>query len=81
MRYNSIKGQEAERLVSGSDDFTLFLWQPSENKKPVARMTGDEDKCNLCTVMLLFLCLHRSSAVDQPSLFLPGCQADSQCFF
>ena len=41
-RYNVIRGQDAERLVSGSDDFTLFLWQPAESKKPVARMTGKE---------------------------------------
>ncbi len=27
-------------MVSGSDDFTLFLWYPGENKKHVARMTG-----------------------------------------
>ena len=26
--------------MSGSDDFTLFLWEPEDNKKPVARMTG-----------------------------------------
>ena len=42
VRYNSIKGQEVEQLVSGSDDFTLFLWQPGESKKPIARMTGEE---------------------------------------
>ena len=27
-------------LVSGSDDFTLFLWKPGSEKTPVARMTG-----------------------------------------
>ena len=27
-------------MVSGSDDFTLFLWNPSESKKHIARMTG-----------------------------------------
>ncbi len=42
VRYNSIKGQDVELLVSGSDDFTLFLWEPGENKKHVARMTGEE---------------------------------------
>jgi WD40 repeat protein len=31
-----------ERLVSGSDDFTLFLWEPSDNKKPLERMTGHQ---------------------------------------
>ena len=29
-----------ELLVSGSDDFTLFLWQPAVGKKNIARMTG-----------------------------------------
>ena len=29
-----------DRLVSGSDDFTLFLWNPTEDKKPLCRMTG-----------------------------------------
>ena len=36
----SIQGGRRERLVSGSDDFTLFLWDPEESKKPLARMTG-----------------------------------------
>ena len=27
-------------LVSGSDDFTLFLWKPGSEKTPIARMTG-----------------------------------------
>lgn len=27
-------------MASGSDDFTLFLWDPEESKKPLARMTG-----------------------------------------
>ncbi|XP_058857336.1 notchless protein homolog 1 [Acipenser ruthenus] len=39
-RYNSVRGQGPERLVSGSDDFTLFLWTPAEEKKPLCRMTG-----------------------------------------
>ena len=30
----------SELLVSGSDDFSLFLWKPNEGKKPVARLTG-----------------------------------------
>ena len=29
-----------EKLVSGSDDFTLYLWEPESDKKPIARMTG-----------------------------------------
>jgi len=38
-----------ERLVSGSDDFTLFLWDPlaeEGGKKPVARMTGHQQAVN-----------------------------------
>lgn len=38
-RYNEARG-DGERLVSGSDDFTLFLWKPEAEKKHVARMTG-----------------------------------------
>lgn len=36
----------AERLVSGSDDFTLFLWKPETEKKATARMTGHQQLIN-----------------------------------
>uniref|UniRef100_A0A674H432 Notchless protein homolog 1 n=1 Tax=Taeniopygia guttata TaxID=59729 RepID=A0A674H432_TAEGU len=45
-RYNQVRGQEPERLVSGSDDFTLFLWRPAEDKKPLERMTGHQALIN-----------------------------------
>jgi ribosome assembly protein 4 len=45
-RYQQIVGSEGERLVSGSDDFTLFLWKPSESKSPVTRMTGHQQLVN-----------------------------------
>ncbi|XP_028400379.1 notchless protein homolog 1-like [Dendronephthya gigantea] len=45
-RYKEVKGAKREKLVSGSDDFTLFLWEPEENKKPVARMTGHQALIN-----------------------------------
>ncbi|KAK7083122.1 Notchless protein 1 [Halocaridina rubra] len=35
-----------ERLVSGSDDFTLFLWEPANSKKPIERMTGHQQLVN-----------------------------------
>lgn len=35
-----------ERLLSGSDDFTLFLWKPSEDAKPIQRMTGHQKVVN-----------------------------------
>lgn len=45
-RYTQAKGGRRERLVSGSDDFTLFLWDPEESKKPLARMTGHQALIN-----------------------------------
>jgi len=39
-RYKAIRGEKSERLISGSDDFTLFLWEPEISKKPIVRMTG-----------------------------------------
>jgi ribosome assembly protein 4 len=35
-----------ERLLSGSDDFTLFLWKPLSSSKPIARMTGHQKVVN-----------------------------------
>eukprot|EP00607_Mallomonas_marina_P009294 CAMPEP_0182418556 /NCGR_PEP_ID=MMETSP1167-20130531/2958_1 /TAXON_ID=2988 /ORGANISM="Mallomonas Sp, Strain CCMP3275" /LENGTH=396 /DNA_ID=CAMNT_0024592817 /DNA_START=359 /DNA_END=1549 /DNA_ORIENTATION=- len=37
---------EGERLVSASDDFTLFMWQPTVGKSPVQRMTGHQQLVN-----------------------------------
>ena len=39
-RYDDALGGLPERLVSGSDDFTMFLWTPSAGKAPTARLTG-----------------------------------------
>ncbi|KAK9840799.1 hypothetical protein WJX81_005490 [Elliptochloris bilobata] len=39
-RYEAALGGRPERLASGSDDFTMFLWEPSTSDKPLARMTG-----------------------------------------
>ena len=39
-RYKAALGGRPERLASGSDDFTMFLWEPSTSDKPLARMTG-----------------------------------------
>lgn len=44
-RYQSIR-LKSERLVSGSDDFTLFLWNPESDKKPICRMTGHQQLIN-----------------------------------
>ena len=37
---------DEELMVSGSDDFTLFLWKPSLEKKSFARMTGHQQLVN-----------------------------------
>lgn len=48
-RYQEVRRSQPERLVSGSDDFTLFLWAPAESKKPLARLTGHQQPVNhLC---------------------------------
>ncbi|RVX00420.1 Notchless protein-like [Vitis vinifera] len=41
-RYKKMKGNAPERLVSGSDDFTMFLWEPADSKHPKTRMTGHQ---------------------------------------
>jgi len=46
-RYNSIFGEKnKEKLISGSDDFTLFLWDPEKTKKPISRMHGHQQLIN-----------------------------------
>ncbi|RHY60539.1 hypothetical protein DYB34_001357 [Aphanomyces astaci] len=44
-RYDAIRRGQPERLVSGSDDFTLFLWEPA-SKKPIERLTGHQQPVN-----------------------------------
>lgn len=41
-----VQGKVAERLVSASDDFTMYLWDPSQGTKPVARMVGHQKQVN-----------------------------------
>ncbi|KAL4439724.1 hypothetical protein ABPG75_002725 [Micractinium tetrahymenae] len=48
-RYDAARGGRPERLVTGSDDFTLFLWEPSTQKQPLARMTGHMQLINQVT--------------------------------
>ena len=43
-RYSAMMGSGSEHLVTGSDDYTLFLWNAGHSKKPVARMTGEHVK-------------------------------------
>lgn len=52
-RYQTACGSSPERLVSGSDDFTMFLWQPSVSKKPLQRMTGHMQLINQVKVVMV----------------------------
>ena len=48
-RYLQVVGNvpnAGERLVSGSDDFTLIIWAPQEDKKPLQRLTGHQQMIN-----------------------------------
>jgi len=45
-KYNAFKGGEPERMVSGSDDFTLYLWHPKDSKHPIKRLTGHVQAVN-----------------------------------
>lgn len=54
-RYNKMRNGAPERLVSGSDDFTMFLWEPEASKTPKKRMTGHQQVYNLASASL-FLC-------------------------
>ena len=46
-KYKAFKGSgEPERLISGSDDFTLLLWHPTDNKRPIKRLTGHQQAVN-----------------------------------
>uniref|UniRef100_A0A914LM84 NLE domain-containing protein n=1 Tax=Meloidogyne incognita TaxID=6306 RepID=A0A914LM84_MELIC len=45
-QYEKMLNCQPERLVSGSDDFTLFLWEPAIKKQPIARLTGHQQLIN-----------------------------------
>ena len=45
-KYEDFCKTNLERLVSGSDDFTLFLWEPLKSPKPLNRMTGHQALIN-----------------------------------
>ncbi|KAI9734446.1 MAG: hypothetical protein M1818_006835 [Claussenomyces sp. TS43310] len=45
----TIQGEIVERVVSASDDFTMYLWDPSKSTKPVSRMLGHQKQVNHVT--------------------------------
>jgi ribosome assembly protein 4 len=44
-RYFALRGA-SERMVTGSDDFTMLLWSPADAKKAVARLVGHQQLVN-----------------------------------
>ncbi|KAL3417890.1 WD repeat protein [Phlyctema vagabunda] len=45
----TVQGEVVERLVSASDDFTMYLWEPAKDKKPIKRMLGHQKQVNHVT--------------------------------
>lgn len=45
-RYQAVTAGDGERLVSGSDDYTLYMWNPQQGKAPITRMTGHQQLVN-----------------------------------
>lgn len=41
-RYKKARDPQGERLVSGSDDNTMIMWQPQKSNKPIQRMVGHQ---------------------------------------
>ncbi|KAM9960797.1 hypothetical protein ACTFIW_009949 [Dictyostelium discoideum] len=48
-RYNDVKAKSKgmEILISGSDDFTVIMWNPSVTKTSISRLTGHQQLINL----------------------------------
>jgi len=76
-RYNKTKGDSPERLVSGSDDFTMFLWEPSVSKQPKKRLTGHQQvtylKNSLFSPRLLVLFLNLYNLILVKSTACKSC--------
>lgn len=69
-RYNKMRGDAPERLVSGSDDFTMFLWEPSVSKHPKTRMTGHQQVRIMFFFLLIILKVYVGRYVDLILVFL-----------
>ncbi|KAI9771923.1 MAG: hypothetical protein M1839_002706 [Geoglossum umbratile] len=41
-----VGGEVVERLVTASDDFTMYLWEPQKSTKPLSRMMGHQKQVN-----------------------------------
>lgn len=45
-RYDKVRNGQEDVLVSGSDDFTMYLWNPESKKTPITRLTGHQQLIN-----------------------------------
>ncbi|PWY94950.1 hypothetical protein BO94DRAFT_562671 [Aspergillus sclerotioniger CBS 115572] len=45
----TINNKIVEKLVSASDDFTMYLWEPGSSNKPISRMLGHQKEVNHVT--------------------------------
>lgn len=43
---NTTGSKKNERMVTGSDDFTMYLWDPLNQNKPISRMHGHQKLVN-----------------------------------
>ncbi|KAL9124374.1 MAG: hypothetical protein Q9217_006293 [Psora testacea] len=46
----TINNEIVERVVSASEDFTIYIWEPSKSIKPLARLLGHQKQVNNVTV-------------------------------
>lgn len=44
-----VNNKIVEKLVSASDDFTMYLWDPENSTKPIARLLGHQKEVNHVT--------------------------------
>ncbi|PWY86920.1 hypothetical protein BO70DRAFT_369951 [Aspergillus heteromorphus CBS 117.55] len=45
----TVNNKIVEKLVSASDDFTMYLWEPENSNKPIARLLGHQKEVNHVT--------------------------------
>lgn len=45
-KLSKVSGISTERIVTASDDFTMYLWEPKKSNKPLCRLTGHQKIVN-----------------------------------
>ncbi len=79
-RWKTVSGGKPEILASGSDDHTIYLWEPTKSKKPLTRMTGHQVRFVFLFLMAPLVVSNQRlnirypfsiTATYQPCYFLP----------